>query len=84
MEINENVRGKDVFVVQPTCRPTNENLMELVIIVDALRRSSAERITTVVSYFGYSRQTAGRARGACRSRPSWRRTSSPRPGSTGC
>ena len=56
VEINENVRGKDVFVVQPTCRPTNENLMELVIIVDALRRSSAERITTVVSYFGYSRQ----------------------------
>ena len=56
VEINENVRGKDVFIVQPTCRPTNENLMELVIIVDALRRSSAHRITAVVSYFGYSRQ----------------------------
>lgn len=56
VEINENVRGKDVFIVQPTCRPTNENLMELVIIVDALRRSSATRITAVVSYFGYSRQ----------------------------
>ena len=56
VEVNENVRGKDVFIVQPTCRPTNESLMELVIIVDALRRSSADRITAVVSYFGYSRQ----------------------------
>ena len=56
VEINENVRGQDVFIVQPTCSPTNENLMELVIMVDALRRSSAHRITAVVSYFGYSRQ----------------------------
>ena len=56
VEIQENVRGKDVFVVQPTCMPTNENIMELLIIVDALKRSSAERITTVVPYFGYSRQ----------------------------
>ncbi len=56
VEIQENVRGKDVFVVQPTCMPTNDNIMELLIIVDALKRASAERITTVVPYFGYSRQ----------------------------
>jgi len=56
VEIQENVRGKDVFVIQPTSIPTNDNIMELLIIVDALRRSSAERITTVIPYFGYSRQ----------------------------
>lgn len=56
VNIQENVRGRDVFVLQPTCRPTNEHLMELVIIVDALRRSSADRITAVIPYFGYSRQ----------------------------
>ncbi len=56
VEIQENVRGKDVFVVQPTCMPTNDNVMELLIIVDALKRASADRITTVIPYFGYSRQ----------------------------
>ncbi len=56
VEIQENVRGKDVFIIQPTSMPTNDNIMELLIIVDALRRSSAERITTVIPYFGYSRQ----------------------------
>ncbi len=56
VEIQENVRGRDVFVVQPTCKPTNDNLMELLIMVDALRRASAGRITTVIPYFGYSRQ----------------------------
>lgn len=56
VEVQENVRGKDVFVVQPTSMPTNDNLMELLIIVDALRRSSVKRITTVIPYFGYSRQ----------------------------
>ncbi len=56
VEIEENVRGRDVFAVQPTCRPTNDNLMELMIIVDALRRSSVGRITAVLPYFGYSRQ----------------------------
>ena len=56
VEIQENVRGKDVFLVQPTCMPTNEIVMELLIMVDALKRSSAERITTVIPYFGYSRQ----------------------------
>ncbi len=56
VEILENVRGKDVFIIQPTCRPTNDNLMELSIMCDALRRASAWRITTVIPYFGYSRQ----------------------------
>ncbi len=56
VEIQENVRGKDVFVVQPTCMPTNDNVMELLIMLDALKRSSAERITAVIPYFGYSRQ----------------------------
>ncbi len=55
-QIEENVRGGDVFVVQPTCPPVNDNLMELLIILDACRRSSAQRITAVVPYFGYARQ----------------------------
>lgn len=56
VEINENVRGKDVFILQSTCAPTNDNLMELVLMVDALRRASASRITAVLPYFGYARQ----------------------------
>ena len=56
VEIEENVRGKDVFIVQPTCAPTNENIMELLVIVDAMRRSSAGRITAVMPYYGYARQ----------------------------
>lgn len=56
VEIMENVRGQDVFIVQPTCRPTNDNLMELMVMVDAIRRASAYRVTAVVPYFGYSRQ----------------------------
>ena len=56
VELMENVRGRDVFIVQPTCYPTNDNIMELLVIADALRRSSAVRITAVVPYFGYSRQ----------------------------
>jgi ribose-phosphate pyrophosphokinase len=56
IKVEENVRGKDVFVVQPTCPPVNENLMELLIIIDALRRASANRITAVIPYFGYARQ----------------------------
>ena len=56
IEINENVRGQDVFIIQSTCSPANENVMELVIMADALRRASAGRITAVVPYFGYSRQ----------------------------
>jgi ribose-phosphate pyrophosphokinase len=56
VEIMENVRGRDVFIVQPTCPPTNDHLMELLMMVDACRRASAARITAVVPYFGYSRQ----------------------------
>jgi len=56
VEINENVRGKDVFIIQPTCAPTNDNLMELIVMTDALRRASASRITAVVPYYGYARQ----------------------------
>lgn len=56
VKINENVRGKDVFVLQPTCPPTNENLMELLIMIDALKRASSQRITAVIPYFGYARQ----------------------------
>ncbi len=56
VEISENVRGKDVFIVQPTANPTDNNLMELLLMIDAIRRSSAYRITAVIPYFGYSRQ----------------------------
>ena len=56
VEIHQNVRARDVFVIQPTCAPTNENLMELMIMVDALKRASARRITAVIPYFGYARQ----------------------------
>jgi ribose-phosphate pyrophosphokinase len=56
VEIEENVRGKDVFVIQPTCSPTNENLMELLVMMDALKRASAARITAVLPYYGYARQ----------------------------
>ena len=56
VKINENVRGKDVFIVQPTCFPVNNNLMELLILIDSLRRASAKRITAVLPYFGYARQ----------------------------
>ncbi|MEJ2032094.1 MAG: ribose-phosphate pyrophosphokinase [Deltaproteobacteria bacterium] len=56
IEIRENVRGRDIFVVQPTCPPVNDHLMELVIMVDALRRASARRITAVIPYYGYARQ----------------------------
>jgi ribose-phosphate pyrophosphokinase len=56
VEIQENVRAREVFVVQPTCAPTNDNLMELLVMVDALRRSNAERVTAVIPYFGYARQ----------------------------
>ena len=63
VEIQENVRGEDIFVIQSTSFPANDNLMELLIMVDALRRSSAKRITAVIPYFGYARQD--------RKPPSW-------------
>lgn len=56
VQINENVRGADVFIIQSTCSPTNDNLMELLVMVDSLRRASAGRITAVIPYFGYARQ----------------------------
>lgn len=56
VKVNENIRGKDVFVVQPTCPPPNDNLMELLIIIDALKRASGKRITAVMPYYGYARQ----------------------------
>ena len=56
VEIEENVRGKNVFVIQPTCSPNNENLMELLVMIDALHRASASRITAVMPYYGYARQ----------------------------
>ena len=56
VEIHENVRGSDVFIIQSTCAPTNDNLMELIVMIDALRRASAGRITAVIPYFGYARQ----------------------------
>ncbi|RDH81710.1 MAG: ribose-phosphate pyrophosphokinase [endosymbiont of Galathealinum brachiosum] len=56
VEIEETVRGREVFIVQPTCQPTNDHMMELLVMIDALRRASAQRITAVVPYLGYSRQ----------------------------
>ncbi len=56
LQIRDNIRGKDVFIVQPTCTPPNENLMELLILIDAARRASAKRITAVLPFFGYARQ----------------------------
>src|SRR5947199_10109130 len=55
-QIEENVRGSDVFVVQPTCNPVNDNLMELLILLDSFKRSSASRVTAVIPYYGYARQ----------------------------
>ena len=63
VELNENVRGKDVFIIQPTCAPTNDSIMELLLTADALHRASANRITAVVPYYGYARQDR-RARSA--------------------
>lgn len=56
VELNENVRGRDVFIVQSTCAPTNDNIMELMVMIDAMRRASAGRISAVIPYFGYARQ----------------------------
>ncbi|MDH5735575.1 MAG: ribose-phosphate diphosphokinase [Gammaproteobacteria bacterium] len=56
VEIEETVRGRDVYIVQPTCSPTNDNIMELMVMVDALRRASADRVIAVIPYYGYSRQ----------------------------
>jgi len=72
VQIKENIRGRDVFLVQPTCTPVNENLMELLIMVDAARRASAKRITAVLPYYGYARRT-GKTGPVFRSAPGlWR------------
>ena len=55
-QITENVRGQDVYIIHPTCPPVNDNLMELLVLIDALKRASARHITTVIPYFGYARQ----------------------------
>ena len=55
-QIDENIRGKDVFIVQPTCNPVDEHIMEMCVMIDAFRRSSASRITAVIPYYGYARQ----------------------------
>src|SRR4029450_2862370 len=63
VKLEENVRGSDVFVIQPTCTPVNQHLMELLLLIDALRRASASRVTAVVPYYGYAKQeekTTGR------------------------
>ena len=72
VEVQENVRGEDVFVVQSTAFPANDNLMEMLILIDALKRSSARRITAVMPYFGYAGKTASPDR-ARRFRPNWSR-----------
>src|SRR2546427_13168241 len=56
VQVNENVRGTDVFVIQPTCPPVNDTLMELLLMIDAMKRASARRITAVLPYYGYARQ----------------------------
>ena len=85
VEVHENVRGCDAFILQSTCAPTNDNLMELVIMADAIRRASAHRITAVVPYYGYARQDRRPRRSArCRSAPRWWPTCSMASASTGC
>ena len=71
VEIHENVRGEDMFVIQPTGAPANDNLMELLICIDALRRASAKRITAVIPYFGYARQDRKPGPRTPISPPSW-------------
>ena len=56
VEINENVRGMDVFIVQSTCPPVNDHVMELLVLIDAMKRASADRVTAVIPYYGYARQ----------------------------
>ena len=79
IEIEENVRGQDVFVIQPTCAPAAENLMELLALVDALKRASAGMVTAVVPYFGYARQDR---RSRSSRRPTRSRRARPRVAST--
>ena len=84
VEIEENVRRQEVFIIQPTNAPTAENFMELLVLVDALKRASAASVTAVVPYFGYARRIAARARRGCRSPPRSRPRCSARWAPTGC
>ena len=77
VEIKENVRGRDVYIIQSTCAPVNDNLMELLVIVDALKRASVNSITTVIPYYGYARQDRKVAPRTPSRQSSWP-TSSPR------
>jgi ribose-phosphate pyrophosphokinase len=82
VEIDENMRGEDVFVFQSTSYPANDNLMELLVIIDAVRRASARRITAVIPYFGYARQDR-KPGPRTPSPPNWWPTSSPKREQTG-
>jgi len=73
-QIDENIRGTDVFIVQPTSNPVDQHLMEMLIMVDAFRRSSAARITAVIPYYGLARQDRKEQAARADSRPSWWRT----------
>ena len=64
-EIMENVRGRDIFIIQSTCSPCNDHIMELMVMIDAMRRASANRVTAVVPYYGYSRQDRKPRSAAC-------------------
>jgi len=70
VQIQENVRGADVFVLQPTCHSVDQHLMELLLMIDALKRASARRITAVIPYYGYARRT-GKTSHGCRFPRSW-------------
>ena len=83
ISVFEPVRGKDAFIVQSTCNHVNDNLMELLIMIDAMRRASAGRITAVIPYFGYARQDR-KAKAATPYPQSSSQTSSPPPARTGC
>lgn len=82
VEIHENVRRREVYVIQSTCKPVNDNLVELLLLIDAFRRSSAARVTAVIPYFGYSRQDKKVAPG-CPSVPRWLQPCLKGPGLTG-
>ena len=77
------MRGADVFLIQSCCAPVNDSIMEMLIMIDALKRSSANRITAVIPYFGMPGRTVKISR-ACRSQPNWWQTSLPPPARTAC
>src|SRR5262249_32177543 len=92
VRIEEDVRGRDIYLVQPTCPPVNDHLMELLVMLDSFKRASPARITGVLPYYGNGRedrQGGGRprvtpTRGGCRSRPRWWPASCATQGPTGC